>query len=157
MISADEAGLDLSPENEQALSRLGMDAIQAANEQLTVRHPTRPEVRTIDVVEFYREEPGAHRGTGIVVYGEAHVDRSPCGTGTSAKLTLLHHLGKIKTGETYINSGPLGTTFEARVAEETRVGDRPAAIVEFRGRAHLIGLKEFVLDPEDPFPEGFLL
>ncbi|MEW5725141.1 MAG: proline racemase family protein [Thermodesulfobacteriota bacterium] len=157
MISAEEAGLDISPANATPLSQLGMDAIQAANEQLTVWHPTRPEVRTVDVVEFYRDGPEEGQGRGLVVYGEAHIDRSPCGTGTSAKLTLLHHLGRIKTGESYVNAGPLGTTFQARVVEETTVGGLEGVVVEFEGRAHNISLQEFVVDPDDPFPQGFLL
>ena len=157
MVSAEQAGLDLSPSHSRYLTETGMAIIEAANEQLTVRHPTRPEVGTVDVVEFYRHEPGENRGTGIVIYGESHLDRSPCGTGTSAKLTLLHHQQKIKTGEIYTNSGPLGTEFEARVIREIRIGEREGVVVEIKGAAHLTGLHEFVIDPDDPFQEGYLL
>ncbi|MFH1139860.1 MAG: proline racemase family protein [Pseudomonadota bacterium] len=149
--------LDLSPENAPNLINLGMTMIEEANRQLTVRHPTRPEVRTVDVVEFYREGPGPRQGGGVVIYGESHMDRSPCGTGTAAKLTLMHHEGRIGKGESYLNHSPLGTFFEAAVVSETMVGDIPAVVVEIRGSAYVTGWCEFVVDPADPFPRGFML
>ena len=157
MISASRLDLDIGPRNSAQLVDLGMAAIAAANEQLTVRHPERPEVTTVDVTEFYEDSPIHDQGAGAVVYGEAHLDRSPCGTGTSAKLTLFHHWGRIKKGQPYKSSGPLGTVFEAMVVEETKVGDLPAVIVEIKGQAYITGLQEYVLDPADPFPDGYLL
>jgi len=112
----------------------------------------------VDVAEFYEESTEQPlRGRSVVIYGERHMDRSPCGTGTTAKLTLFHHSGRIQPGQTYVNQSPLGTTFEARVVQETRVGDVPAVIVEIRGSAHITGMHTFLLDPEDPFPGGFLI
>jgi proline racemase len=91
------------------------------------------------------------------VYGEAHVDRSPCGTGTAAKLTLLQRKKGLRPGEPYVNAGPLGSTFTGCIVEETTVGGLDAVRVEIRGSAAITGVHEFVLDPKDPFPEGFLL
>lgn len=158
MVAADQIDLALTPANGKQLVRWGMNIIDAANAQLEVRHPTRPEVRTVDVVEFY--DPSQHeqgRGQNVVVFGEGHIDRSPCGTGTAAKLTLLHHKGQIGVDQPFINASPLGTTFQARVANETTVGDLPAVEAEIRGSAHITGIHEFILDPTDPFPQGFLL
>lgn len=156
MVDADAAGLDLSPENRANLIPLGMRIIDEANRQLSVCHPERPEVCTVDVVEFYSEpEPG--RGQSIVVYGESHMDRCPCGTGTTAKAALLHRKGKLLPGALYANAGPLGTEFLAEIVEETLVGDIPAVCVEVKGSATITGCHSFVLDPSDPFPEGFLL
>ena len=92
-----------------------------------------------------------------VVYGESHIDRSPCGTGTSAKMALLHHRGKLALDQPFINAGILGTTFEGRLVAETNVGDLPAVIPEVRGSAQITGIHRFVLDPRDPFPQGFLI
>jgi len=158
MVRAEETGIPLVPEHWSRLVDLGMDIIECANQQIEVRHPTRPEVTTVDVTEFYEEgAQGAHTGRSVVIYGERHMDRSPCGTGTTAKLTLLHHSGRIQPGEVYVNTSPVGTTFEASIVRETRVGSVPAVVVEIRGRAHLTGMHTFFLDPEDPFPGGFLL
>jgi len=158
MVPVEQLGLQMTPENRPRFIRLGMEIIAAANEQLTVNHPTRPEVRTVDVAEFYNTDtPAADHHTGIVIYGESHMDRSPCGTGTTAKMTLLHHFGKLQMNQTYLNTGPLGTVFQGRLVEESRVGHVPAVVAEIEGRAHITGWHEFVLDSDDPFPEGFRL
>ncbi len=158
MVPAEEIGLALTPENGPRLIQLGMAIIDAANEQFTVHHPARPEVATVDVTEFYDADGhGEGRGTSVVVYGESHMDRSPCGTGTAAKLTLLHARGKLRPGDVFRNASPLGTVFDARIVEETRMGGLPAVVVEIRGSAHITGFHTFVADPRDPFPQGFLL
>jgi proline racemase len=158
MVSADQIGMDLVPENSPELIHLGMTVIEAANQQLEVRHPTRSEVNTVDVVEFYDSSNHfRRRGKNAVVYGEAHMDRSPCGTGTAAKMTLLHRQGLLDINQTFINTGPLGSIFEGRVVEETEIGGLPGVVAEIRGSAYITGFHEFVLDPRDPFPGGFLL
>jgi proline racemase len=163
MVSADEVGLALTPENGPELARLGMLIIEASNQQLKVQHPTRPYINTIDVAEFYgpaghtQERGTCPAGKNAVIYGEAHVDRSPCGTGTSAKMALLHRRGELALNQPFVNAGILGTTFEGRLVAETMVGDLPAVVPEVRGSAYVTGVHQFVLDPRDPFPQGFLL
>jgi proline racemase len=148
MVSSDQIGLDFSPPNRSRLKELGMQLIQEANQQLTVRHPTRPEVNTVDVTEFYDPSSDAQgNGKSMVILGEGHMDRSPCGTGTAAKMTLLHHRGQFGFDETFTNTSPLGTTFQGRLVEETEV----------RGSAYITGIHEFIIDPKDPFQEGFLI
>lgn len=156
MVDADKAGLDMSPENRPSLIPLGMRIIDEANAQLSVSHPERPEVGTVDVVEFY-SEPAPGTGRSLVIYGEAHMDRCPCGTGTTAKAALMHRKGTLSPGQHYTNAGPLGTEFTAEIVEETSVGDIPAVRVEVTGSATITGCHSFVLDPADPFPKGFLL
>jgi len=158
MVSVEQIGLALTLHNVDRLIALGMRIIEAANAQLTVRHPTRPEVNTVDVTEFYDlSEHKLGRGVSAVVYGESHIDRSPCGTGTSAKMALLHHRGKLALDQPFVNAGILGTTFEGRLVAEIKVGQLPAVLPEVRGSAHITGIHQFVLDPRDPFPRGFLL
>lgn len=164
MVSADQIKLDLSVENASELSELGMNIIKAGNEQLKVQHPQRPYVNTIDVVEFFDPHGHPHkRGKNFVVLGEGHIDRSPCGTGTCAKLALLHKRGELKVGDTFVNEGLLGTTFDARIVRQTEIKDPntehslPAIVPEVSGTAHITGLHHFVLTSQDPFPEGFLI
>jgi len=162
MVSVDQIDLDLTVDNAPQLARLGMDIIEAGNAQLEVQHPQREYINTIDVVEFF--DPRGHkdgRGKNFVVLG--HVDRSPCGTGTCAKLALLHKRGHLDVGEPFVNEGLLGTTFDAHIVSESSIEDPksgeslPAIIPEISGAAHITGLGHFVLTREDPFPEGFLL
>ena len=158
MVSSDQIGLNLVPENAPKLIELGMTIIETANQQLKVRHPTRPEVNTVDVAEFY--DPSGHAkglGKNVVIYGEAHMDRSPCGTGTAAKMTLLHHRGQMGLNQPFRNLSPLESAFDARIVEEIRIGNRMGVTVEVQGSAHITGIHEFVVDPRDPFQKGFLI
>lgn len=157
MVSAKAIGVELRPENSLQLTRLGMAIIAAANQQQKVYHPERPEVKTVDVVEFYEEDPDACGGTSVVVYGASHMDRSPCGTGTSAKMTLLHHKGKLLAGKQYKNRSPLGTHFTGQVRATASIAQFPAVIATIKGSARITGYHHFVVDDRDPFPEGFLL
>jgi len=145
-----------------------MKVIQAANEQVEVFHPERPEVTTVDVAEFYaahHENVSVHQasvhqameGKSVVVYGESHIDRSPCGTGTAAKLTLLHYAKKIDLHQPYTNYSPLGTSFDAKLVKTLKVGSLDAVVARVSGMAHITGVHAFLLEEDDPFPQGFLL
>jgi proline racemase len=158
MVSMDQISLELTPDNAPRLAHLGMSIMEVGNKQLSVRHPQRTYINTIDVVEFF--DPRGHaagRGKNFVVFGEGHVDRSPCGTGTCAKIALLHRRGELAVGQPFVNEGLMGTTFEARILRETSVSHLPAIIPQVSGTAYITGLHRFMLAPGDPFPEGFLL
>lgn len=157
MVSAANIGMDLSAAGSHHLIPLGMAIIEAANMQLQVHHPQRPEVGTIDVAEFYQENKDGEGGSSVVIYGEAHMDRSPCGTGTTAKMTLLHHQGRLEPGTIYRNSSPLGTIFEGEIIQKTSIGEYSGITGRIRANAAITGYHQFVVDPDDPFPQGFLL
>ena len=157
MVSAHAIGIDLISANSDRLIALGMAVIDAANQALSVRHPERPEVDTVDVTEFYIEDSGGHSGRNVVVYGESHMDRSPCGTGTTAKMTLLHHHGQLAVGDIYRNTSPLGTTFDGRIIKTVAIGEFNGIVAQIRGNAQITGYHQFVVDARDPFQEGFLL
>lgn len=159
MIDERALGLELSPEVSRALIEPGMRIIEEANRQLAVRHPLRCEVNSVDVVEFHgsRKTPGGPVGVNAVVYGESHLDRSPCGTGTTAKVALLHRQGKLAPGRKFLNNSFLGSTFTGLVVEESEICGLPAVVAEIEGSAQVTGLHRFVLDESDPFPQGFLL
>lgn len=157
MVPAASVGIDLLPDNSDRLIPLGMAIIDAANQALDVSHPERPEVNTVDVAEFHQGNPEKGTGKSVVVYGESHMDRSPCGTGTTAKMTLLHHQGHFEPGQVYKNTGPLGTTFEGRIVKTLKIGEFDGIVGQIRGSAQITGYHQFVIDPRDPFDKGFLL
>jgi proline racemase len=156
IVDADELGLLVEPKNAPELMRTGM-AIMAAIEQ------TRPPVHVVDerirgchhVALTRLEEPLVARHAMVIHPG--WFDRSPCGTGTSARLAQLVARGAVTDADTFTNISLIGTRFSARIAERTRVGDRDAIVPEITGRAWVTGTAEYVLDPDDPFPSGFVL
>lgn len=157
MVSARSIGIDLIPENSRRLIPLGMAVIEAANQTLRVYHPERPEVNTVDVTQFYDDDPETGNGKSVVIYGESNMDRSPCGTGTTARMTLLHHGGKLSAGGIFKNAGPLGTVFEGRIVKTLSVDKFTGIVGQIQGKAQITGYHQFVVDNNDPFPKGFLL
>jgi proline racemase len=122
-------------------------------------HPLEPELRDIYGVIFWQREDGAQPLTqrNVTVFADGEVDRSPCGSGTSARLALLDASGELPRGEELRHLGIVGTEFRARVIGDAAVDGRPAVITEVEGSAYYTGRHEFALDPADPLPDGFLL
>jgi proline racemase len=122
-------------------------------------HPLEPELHGIYGVIFWQEEgegpPLCQRN--VTVFADGEVDRSPCGSGTSARLAQLHAEGRLAVGEDFLHRSIVGTEFRARVVEETEVAGHPAVVTEVEGSAHLTGYHEFVLESEDELGTGFLL
>ena len=158
LVDAADLGLEVLPENAAALTRLGMEIKRAVDREIEVVHPDEPELRGIygTIISEPPRTPGGH-GRNITIYAEGAVDRSPCGTGTSAKLACLYADGRIPRGERYVHESVIGTTFTGRVLEETSVGPFPAVETEIAGRGFLTGLQQFVVDPEDVTAGGFLV
>jgi proline racemase len=122
-------------------------------------HPLEPELRGIYGVVFYEEEPDGPelRQRNVAVFADGEVDRSPCGSGTSARLALLHAAGRIGVGEPLRHLSIVGTEFVGRVVAATDVAGAPAVVTEVEGSAYLTGRHEFVLADGDPLGTGFLL
>jgi proline racemase len=143
-----------------ALQRELRPALDAA---LEVVHPDEPELSGIYGIIWWQDEPAGPGDDAtltqrnVTVFADGEVDRSPCGSGTSARLALLHAAGRIRTGETLRHRSIVDSVFAGRVTEETAVAGRPAVITEVEGTAHLAGRSHFVLDPTDPLGTGFLL
>jgi proline racemase len=117
-------------------------------------HPHEPELRGVYGVIFWQEEgeqPLAQRN--VTVFADGEVDRSPCGSGTSARLALLYDEGRLGPGEPLLHRSIVGSEFAGRVVEELGEG----VVTEVEGSAHLTGRHEFVLEPDDELGEGFLL
>lgn len=92
-----------------------------------------------------------------VIYGPSGMDRSPCGTGTSARMAELHARDELPLDQEFVHESIIGSLFYGKLIEETRVGNYPAVIPTIRGRAYISGFNTIVVDPEDPFPRGFQL
>jgi proline racemase len=161
-------GFRLTPDEGRDLVRVGEMVKAAAREQIPVVHPEQPELAGISIISLTGPPttPGAHgRNTVVVSSGTLDwsqpasftgvLDRSPCGTGTCARMAVLHARGELRTGEDYVHEGILGTTWTGRLLRETTVGPYPAVVPQLTGSAWITGRADLVVDPDDPFPEGF--
>ena len=158
LVEAAALGVPVRRERSADLTRLGVEGKRAVEAKLDVRHPDEPELRGIygTIISAPPMLPGSH-GRNITIYAEGAVDRSPCGTGTSAKLACLYADGRLGLGDSYVHESVIDTTFTGRVLEETTVGSYPAVVTEIGGRGFLTGFHQFVVDPEDPTAAGFLV
>jgi proline racemase len=161
-------GFRLAPDEARDIVRVA-EMIQAATrEQLPVVHPENPGIAGVSIAQLSGEptQPGAHRRNTVVVSTGSFdwskpstwtgvLDRSPCGTGTCAKMAALHAKGKLPLQQDFVHEGILGTTFTGRLVEETRVGPYPAVVPTLSGQGWITGFAQYVVDPDDPFPDGF--
>ncbi len=156
-------GLAVDRESLPALIDLQRELRPALDAALDVVHPDEPELRGIYGITWWQDEPtapgdeAALTQRNVTVFADGEVDRSPCGSGTSARLALLHVEGRIRVGEILRHRSIVDSSFAGRVTGETSVAERPAVITEVEGSAHLTGRSQFVLDPRDPLGTGFLL
>jgi proline racemase len=158
LVDAAALGVDVLPEHTPSLTGLGMEVKRAVEQEIEVVHPEEPELNGIygTIISEPPSSAEAH-GRNITIYAEGAVDRSPCGTGTSAKLAALYADRRIGIDEPYVHESVIGTTFTGRVLAETHVGPYAAVETEIAGRGFLTGLHQFVVDPEDPTAQGFLV
>jgi proline racemase len=157
---AAQMGLRLAPDEAREIARIAAMIKAAAAEQLPVAHPENPGISGVSIAQLSGEpmRPGSHRRNAVVVStGEMSgvLDRSPCGTGTCAKMAALHAKGRLPLGQDFVHEGILGTTFTGRLVEETRVGPYTAVVPTLSGQGWITGFAQYVVDPEDPFPDGF--
>jgi proline racemase len=158
LLPAASAGLEVDPARASELVERGLEVMAAVNETDRPEHPADPRISGCRHVVFTAPgEDGRHSQRSATSIHPGWLDRSPCGTGTSAKLAALHARGELPVGEPFINRSVIGTRFGGRVVEETEVGGLPAVVPEISGRAWITGMGQYVLDPGDPFPEGFAL
>lgn len=161
-------GFAITVDEGRDLVRVGEMIKAAAREQVPAEHPLEPSLSGISIMEWTGPPSlaGSHgRNTVVVSSGTLDwsrpasftgvLDRSPCGTGTCARMAVLHARGALGIGEAYVHEGILGTTWTGRLLAETTVGDRPAVVPELTGSAWITGRAELRVDPDDPFPTGF--
>jgi len=163
-------GLKLTPDEGRDIVRISEMIRVAANEQLSVVHPEIPEFSGITISQLSGPptHPEAHMKNAVTVAtGQLDwnrpstwtgaLDRSPCGTGTCAKMATLYARGKLGLNQDFRHEGLLGTIFTGRLIEETKVGGIQAVVPTLSGQAWITGLSNYVVDPDDPFPEGFTI
>jgi proline racemase/trans-L-3-hydroxyproline dehydratase len=157
LVDSEKIGVPIREENVGRFVDIGMKLLRAVNQSVRVRHPLLP-IDTVDLVEFYGPAciPDAFQ-KNIVVFGAGQFDRSPCGTGTSAKIAELYAKGRIPLKKEIINESITGMTFRGEAMEETRVGDFRGILPRVTGRAYITGYNHWLLDRNDPLEHGFLI
>jgi len=159
-VRAEDVGLRVEPQAVPAFIDLGREIQRALDAEHEIAHPDEPDLRDVYGVIFW-EDLGAD-GPGltqrnVTVFGDGEVDRSPTGSGTSARLALLDRAGALPRGQTIRNLSVIGSEFTGRVVGAGDVDGRPAVVAEIEGAAHLTGSHTFVLEPDDELGTGFLL
>jgi proline racemase len=157
ILPATSAGLDVRPELQDRIVATGLKVMAAVNEQLEFAHPENPAISECRHVAFTAPPDETLPARAAVAIQPGWLDRSPCGTGTSARMAQLAARGELSLHEDFEHGSVLGTTFTGRLVEATTVGGFPAVVPTVRGRAWLTGMGHYLLDPDDPFPAGFLL
>ncbi|KAJ5085765.1 hypothetical protein N7532_010536 [Penicillium argentinense] len=159
-VLVDAASLGLAVDNQQSrqLVEVGERIKRATEAAYVPIHPENPGITGFSVIAFtepLKKEDGCQVAANAVVVSPGRFDRSPCGTGTSARLAVLHARGEIKEGEIFKHRSIIGTEFVSRIRGLTTVGKYPAVLPTVKGRAWITSYKQVVLDSTDPFPEGF--
>ena len=155
-IDVDQVGLRIVPEAARALAEAGTEIKALLAEQVAVQHPEIPSLDEIAYVMFRDYRPDGSVVT-CTTLKPGRVDRSPCGTGSSANLAVLHARGLARTGDRRLSRSIIGGTFTAEILGETTVGDRPAILPRITGQGYVFGRQQLRLDPQDPFAQGFAL
>ena len=151
-------GFALEPSEARELSLVGERIREAARDQLPCAHPENPQIAGVSIVQLAQPWQGAGAvSRNAVVVAPGRLDRSATGTGLSARMAVLHARGLMAAGDAMTHASVLGSTFEGRIVEETEVGGRPAIVPTIRGSAWITGVTQVLLDPTDPFPEGYVL
>jgi len=160
--------IELVPGNGGKIAQIGAMLRAAANEQLPVTHPEQPEFQNVSISQLSAPSAGADthiRNAVVVATGDLDwdrsqtwtgaIDRSPCGTGTCAKMATLHARGNLNLNEDFRHEGILGNVYTGRLIAETQIGQYPAVVPTVSGQAWITGFASYVVDPSDPFPNGF--
>ncbi|KAB2334670.1 proline racemase [Cytobacillus depressus] len=158
IIDAKSVGLELLPENASKIIEKAIKIRNTINDETEIIHPEHPFIRGLTHVEFFTEpthEEADVKNTVIVPPGG--IDRSPCGTGTSAKLAVMYSRKEIKMGEEFVHESIVGSLFRGNVLEESDVNGVPAVVTRIAGSAWLMGMHKFFYNEDDPLKEGFLL
>ena len=157
IVDSEKTGIAIEQKNLETLTDLAMKLLNEINRSCEIKHPYL-DITTVDLVEFYgkADNPKAHM-KNVVIFGKSQVDRSPCGTGTSAKLACLYRKNKIGLGEEFVYESITGSMFRGTITEETEVGGRKAIVPQITGSAYVTGLNRILLNSYDPQNYGFLL
>ncbi|MBN8425286.1 proline racemase family protein [Microbacterium esteraromaticum] len=156
LVDLGEVGLRFDRAQQDEILQAGLKIMDAINTQAPPVHPVLEGADHVHHVEFIAPGSDAVRSRHAMAIHPGWFDRSPCGTGTSARMAELHARGELAPGAPFVNESFIGTAFTGRIVGETTVGDRAAIVPTITGRAWVTGLGQYLLDENDPFPEGFV-
>ncbi|HEV3042810.1 MAG TPA: proline racemase family protein [Roseiarcus sp.] len=151
-------GFSIAPDEALELAEMGMKITKAANEQLGFRHPENADWDHISFCQFAApvvREDGVLTGLNAVAIRPGKIDRSPTGTGCSARMAVLHAKGQLQVGERLVGKSIIGSTFDCHIDREETVAGKPAVSPIITGRAWITGVHQHMLDPSDPYPAGY--
>jgi proline racemase len=160
IVNAEDLGFKINPEEARAIAEIGVRITKAADEQIGFIHPENSEWDHFSFCQIttpVARENGVLTATNAIVIRPGKIDRSPTGTGCSARMAVLHAKGKIAIGETFVGRSIIGSEFRCSIQSETTVGGRPAIYPLISGRAWITGTHQLMLDPADPWPAGYRL
>jgi proline racemase len=161
LVDAASLGFALTPDESYDLCVAGQRIKEAAAAQISAVHPENPEYAGITQTEFTlpvgRDADGVLTARNAVIVSPGRIDRCPCGTGTSARLAVMHARGQITAGERFVHTSIIGSRFDSVVESRTRVGGIDAVIPSVAGQAWITDISQVGIDPTDPFPEGYTL
>ncbi|MCO5175881.1 MAG: proline racemase family protein [Thermomicrobiales bacterium] len=157
LIDAAALGLEVRRDDIRDLIDIGMEIKRAIEAQVEVVHPDEPDLRGIYGTIITGTPSVGADGRNVTIFADGEVDRSPCGTGTAARLAWLHATGEVGLNTPWVHESIIDTRFTGRVLRETMVAGTPAIVPEISGRGYLTGTSTFMLDPEDPVSGGFLV
>jgi proline racemase len=158
IVDAESLGFKIDNSEAAMLVEVGERIKRAAAVQIPCVHPDNPDIHTINQTLFagpLQITPDGKRARNTVIVSPGRHDRSPCGTGTCARLAVLHARGLLAEGETFVHESLIGTEFIGRIRGTTQVGGKPAILPTITGKGWITAFHQYVLDPTDPFPLGF--
>ena len=160
IVDARALGFSLTAHEARDIAVTGVRITRAANEQLGFTHPANPEWSHVSFCQMaapVEVRDGVKTGRNAVAIRPGKIDRSPCGTGCSARLAVLHARGELAPGEPFVGLSPIDSRFDCCIESLARVGGRDAVVPSLGGRAWITGTHQHTLDPDDPWPEGYRL
>ena len=160
IVDAQSAGFEITLDEARDICEAGVKITAAANEQLGFRHPGNPDISRVSFCQFTNPvfaERGQNIGKNTVVVRPGKCDRSPTGTGLSARLAVMHARGQAKRGDTLLARSIIDSEFLGRIEEEVFIGNKPAIRPSISGRAWITGKTRLTLDKDDPWPQGYRL
>lgn len=158
LVDADQLGFEIVPSEAKELADLGARITRAANEQIGFSHPGDTSWNHISFCQFTKPvewKDGVCRGRNTVAIDPGKLDRSPTGTGCSARMAVMHAKGEMRAGDRYIAESIIGSTFDCSIQAITQIGQQTAIIPTIKGRGFITGTHQLMLDPDDPWPEGY--
>ncbi|WP_298470519.1 proline racemase family protein [uncultured Psychrobacillus sp.] len=152
IINSSDIGVNIDLSDKQRILELATEARDYINEHIHIEHPTIPNIRTVDLIEITNKISDNHY-KNVVVFGDGQIDRSPCGTGTCAKMAAL----ELEPGASIIQESIIGSTFEGKVLGKTKIAEIDAIIPAIKGSAWITGEHRFILQEADIYAEGFAI